>query len=149
MWSLSYVYLYLSTSSYKCTHLSHVIHVSVSDRTTHNIYLMEPREEVESGESEDEGDTQYDDHRDAHYIVRKDEEEDDYHFDAKARSIIDLTNQGNKLLCQWPSWVITIDEQMTRFRDRSIETETYKMSNKPIEFGYKSFSIVDTTTKFL
>ena len=32
----------------------------------HNIYLMEPREEVESGESEDEGDTQYDDHRDAH-----------------------------------------------------------------------------------
>ena len=39
-----------------------------------NIYLMEPREEVQSGESEDEGDTDYDDHRDTHYIVRKDEE---------------------------------------------------------------------------
>ena len=42
---------------------------------------------------------------------------------------------------------MTIDEQMTRFKGRS--PETYRIDGKPIECGYKHFSIVCAVTKFL
>ena len=112
-----------------------------------NIYLMKPRDTVRDEESEDEGDTVADEDDNMAFVVRSDSREDDYHFDAKARSIVDITNQGNKLICHHPSYATTIDEQMIKFQGRS--KETYRMDNKPIPCGYKNFSIVDVETKFL
>ena len=68
-----------------------------------NIHLMEPRVEVLDDESDDEGETVYNSENNVHYVVRNDDDENDFHFDQKARSIIDLTNQGNKLICHFPS----------------------------------------------
>ena len=107
---------------------------------------MTPREIVEGDESDDEGDLNYDPDSDAYYVVRNCDE-DDLHFDEKARSMIDLTNAGNKLICHCPSHVMTVDEQMNRFKGRS--PETYRMNNKPITVGYKFFSIVCAQSKFL
>ena len=118
-----------------------------------NVYLMEPRTEVEEDESENEGMLAYDeesigyDYEPSYYVVREDSAEDDFHFDQKARSIIDLTNQGNKIICHWPGHVMTVDEQMNRAKGRS--KETYRMNNKPIRCGYKFFSIVCRQSKFL
>ena len=112
-----------------------------------NIYLMEPQSDVEDGQSDDEGELDYDEDNDVAYVVRSDEAEDDFHFDQKARSIVDLTNQGNKLICHYPGCVMTVDEQMARAKGRS--AETYRMMKKPIRCGYKWFSIVDRQTKFL
>ena len=111
-----------------------------------NIYLMKPREVVNEDDSDDEGELEsLSEHEDEYYVVRS--EDDDFHFDEKARSIIDQCNWGNKTICHWPSHVMTIDEQMVRFKGRS--KETYRMDNKPITCGYKCFSIVDVITKFL
>ena len=33
-------------------------------------------------------------------MVHKDSDEDDYHLDQKSHSVIDLTNQDNKVICQ-------------------------------------------------
>ena len=117
-----------------------------------NIYLMTPRDDVQDGESDDEGDLRYSAEnssvRAPHYdVVRRDDEEDDFHFDEKARSMVDLTNAGNKIICHYPSHIGTIDEQMNRFKGRS--PEIYKMHNKPITCGFKWFSLVDAVTKFL
>jgi len=112
-----------------------------------NIYLMSPRDDVEDGDSDDEGELHYVKESNINYVVRSDEAEDDFHFDQKVRSMVDITNQGNKLICHWPSFVMTIDEQMNRFKGRS--EDKYKMNNKPIAVGYKWFSIVDAVTKFL
>ena len=113
-----------------------------------NVYLMTPREDVEDGQSEDEGEVYYEDEKEAHYVVRGDTNEDDFHFDQKVRSMVDLTNDDNKKICIHPSHVGTIDEQMNRFKGRS--EEKYKMNNKPITCGYnKWFSLVDAVTKFL
>ena len=112
-----------------------------------NIYLMEPRSDTDEDVSDDEGDLEFDDERNTIFVVRRDDAEDEYHFDDKARSIIDMTNQGNKIICHYPSHVLTIDEQMARMKGRS--RETYRMDNKPIPEGYKFFSLVCCTTKFL
>ena len=102
---------------------------------------MDPgRDDVGKTEFKNEGETEYDTCSSVHYVVRADPKEDNFHFDEKARSMIDLTNQGNKLICHWPSHVMTIDEQMTRARGRT--KETYKINNKAITYDYKSFSTV-------
>ena len=113
-----------------------------------NVYFMEPQDETADGDeaSDDEGVLRYDNESNVNYVVR-DPDEDDYHFDMKARTIIDVCNQGNKLICHWPSWLTTIDEQMTRMKGRS--PETYRINNKPIPEGFKWFSIVCRETKFL
>ena len=64
-----------------------------------NIYLTTPRDEVQDGESDDEGELEYQPHTDDFYVVRSDEAEDNFHFDQKTRSMIDITNAGNKLIC--------------------------------------------------
>ena len=51
-----------------------------------NIYLTTPRDEVQDGESDDEGELEYQPNTDDFYVVRSDEAEDDFHFDQKARS---------------------------------------------------------------
>ena len=114
---------------------------------------METRTEVEEDESENEGMLAYDEEsidyncEPSYYVVREDSAEDDFHFDQKTRSIIDLTNQGNKIICHWPGHVMTVDEQMNRAKGRN--KETYRMNNKPIRCGYKFFSIVCRQSKFL
>lgn len=112
-----------------------------------NVYLMQPKPDTSDDQSEDEGELEYDEYHNCNFVVRSDEAEDDYHFEAKARSIIDLCNQANKNICHWPSHIGTIDEQMVRQKGRS--RETYRMDNKPIDEGFKFFSIVDRETKFL
>lgn len=112
-----------------------------------NVYLMEPIPDADDDASDDEGELWYDEEAQTNFVVRSDSAEDDFHFDQKARSIIDLTNQRNKIICINPGHVMTIDEQMTRMQGRS--AETYRMDNKPIPQGYKSFSIVDRASKFL
>ena len=112
-----------------------------------NIYLTEPRSDAEDDASDDEGQLWYDNERDVNFVVRKDDAEDDYHFEDKARGIIDMTNQGNKIVCIYPGSTVTIDEQMNRMQGRSVET--YRMDNKPISEGFKFFSIVCCQTKFL
>jgi len=112
-----------------------------------NVYLMEPIPDADDDASDDEGELWYDEEAQTNFVVRSDSAEDDFHFDQKARSIIDLTNQRNKIICINPDHAMTIDEQMTRMQGRS--AETYRMDNKPIPQGYKSFSIVDRASKFL
>ena len=106
-----------------------------------NIYLMDPgRDDVGKTEFKNEGETEYDTCSSVHYVVRADPKEDNFHFDEKVQSMIELTNQGNKLICHWPSHVMRINEQMTRARGRT--KETYKINNKAITYDYKSFSTV-------
>ena len=47
---------------------------------------MEPRSEVQDDDSDDEGETVYDEARNINVVVRKDAREDGFHFDEKARS---------------------------------------------------------------
>ena len=89
------------------------------------------REDVGGSDSENEGALVNDsDSEDEGYVVREDSNEDDYCFDPKSCSIIDPTNQGNKVICQRPSNVLTIDEQVNRAKGRS--KENHRMKDRSI-----------------
>ena len=68
------------------------------------------------GESDDEDELEYQPHTDDFCVVRSDAVENDFHFDQKERSMVDITNVGNKLICHHPSLLLTVDEQMNRFQ---------------------------------
>ena len=65
----------------------------------------------------------------------------------KAAPFIELLNRVSKMVCRWPSFKVSIDEMMTRFKGRS--GETYRMKNKPIQSGYKFFALCCADTGFV
>ena len=65
----------------------------------------------------------------------------------KAAPFISLLNKVSKLVCRWPSFKLSVDEMMSRFKGRS--AETYRMKQKPIACGYKFFAICCATTGFV
>ena len=72
-----------------------------------NIYAVTPQEG-----SEEQGDT-----------LDEDPSEDECRvWSRKAQPFIDLLNRVSKMVCRWPSFKVSIDEMMTRFKGRSGET---------------------------
>lgn len=65
----------------------------------------------------------------------------------QAEPFIALLNRVSKLVCRWPSFKISIDEMMSRFKGRSVET--YRMKKKPIKSGFKFFALCCATTGFV
>ena len=58
---------------------------------------------------------------------------------AKAAPIIDLVNETSKMVCKFPAFCVSIDEQMKKFKGRS--GQTVQMKKKPISKGYKFWAV--------
>lgn len=55
--------------------------------------------------------------------------------------------ETSRKICKRPSSYLSIDEMMTSFMGRSIQT--YRMKFKPVSEGYKSWALCDATTGFV
>ena len=90
-------------------------------------YTTTPRDEVQDGESDDEVELEYQPHTEYYCVLRSDVVDYDFHFDQKARNMVDITNADNKLTCHYPSSRLTVHEQINLFQGRS--EEKYKIYN--------------------
>jgi hypothetical protein len=48
-------------------------------------------------------------------------------------------NKVSKTLCKHPSWNVSIDEMMKKFKGR--DAQTHKMPRKPAKKGYKFYAL--------
>jgi hypothetical protein len=56
-------------------------------------------------------------------------------------------NKVSKTLCKHPSWNVSIDEMMKKFKGRS--AQTHKMPRKPAKKGYKFYSLCCSQTGYV
>jgi len=72
---------------------------------------------------------------------------EDVRWFEKARYIVEHMNRVSQSVCRHPSFSVSVDEQMKRFKGRS--KETHRMKNKPIKEGYKFYAVCCAQTGYV
>ncbi len=65
----------------------------------------------------------------------------------KAAKRIDHVRNLSQKFVQQPALFLALDEMMVRFKGRSVET--HRMTNKPVNVGFKLFSLADSQTGYV
>jgi hypothetical protein len=63
------------------------------------------------------------------------------------QDFVEHVNKVSQKLCKHPSWRISIDEMLRKFKGRS--AQTYRMKRKPDKEGYKFFALACATTGYI
>lgn len=108
-----------------------------------NIHLSKVEEREEEPEGENGGDF-FDDRSEG--SIETTIEPVDNRWYAKAALLIDQFNKVSQQVCQWPSFALSIDEQMKKFKGRS--KQTFRMKHKPIKEGYKFWALCCSQTGY-
>ena len=114
-----------------------------------HFYAVTPSATPDAGTAQDDDD---DIHKPESQLdgVESDDEPDlvtEQEWCRKAAPFLNLLNKVSKIACKWPSFKMSIDEMIARFKGRS--RETYRMKTKPIKCGYKFFSICDASSGYI